>query len=187
MKLHELTGIKQAQLDHGEIDDLGDIEALLDTYGYELIGQGSSGYVFVSPSSKFILKVYSPNDRGYTTFLNYVMANQSNPHLPKLRGKPFKFDKNGGWIAVRMEWLNPITYHSDEYFDTFVDYTDYIVRSPRMGYNEFSRPMQDWIDEHQDYYDTLKSLSKVWGEWDIHVENIMQRNDGTMVLIDPFR
>ena len=51
----------------------------------EKLGSGVSGMVFSNPADKFsVIKVYA-NDRGYSEWLKFMLANQDNPYVPRVR------------------------------------------------------------------------------------------------------
>jgi hypothetical protein len=56
---------------------------------HELVGHGYYAGVFAKPDDPYVIKIYD-FDPGYEQYLKYVIANQTNPHVPKLRGRPVR-------------------------------------------------------------------------------------------------
>jgi hypothetical protein len=71
-------------------------------YGWKHVGNGASAKVYAHDAKDYIIKVYGP-DRGYDTWLKFMEQHQSNPYVPKIRGKVVKLAKNVS--VVRLEKL----------------------------------------------------------------------------------
>ena len=71
----------------------------------EHIGLGTYGRVFKRPNDNYVIKIFG-EDYGYLAYLKYVLRNQSNPHVPKIRGKLIHPFKEKSLYVVRIEVLN---------------------------------------------------------------------------------
>lgn len=147
----------------------------LKQYGWNILGAGSYARVYANPTKDYILKIFV-NDPGYQTWLKFMIENQHNKFIPKIKGKPVSVFQDK-MFAVRMEKLKP--HKSIKALKLFnEDYEQWFV-------NPASVKIQD-----KDILDIFKFLKKVQGKHkfavtDIHHENIMERSDGQLVLIDP--
>lgn len=203
MRIDELITPRQNQV-YQQLQDSYSMRDFLDRlvmYGFEVekIGAGFYATVFSRPGSNDVYKLYTAKDTGYTRFLKYVMANQDNPHLPKIKGSPkqIKMPKNKNslegkdWILVRMERLDPHT-DADPYFGRIkavIDGLEY--DTPDLLARRESAKGANFRYIANNYPDLLKVL--VWivdnntqiSRPDLHDENVMQRGD-TVVIIDPY-
>lgn len=153
-------------------------------------------------------------EQGFITFYEFCQSNPTNHNLPKfvnIGGKHHTvFSINGtNYRQIAMEKLSSIKSGSFEEFMVriFSDVCTY-KKNWRAAFEEISRPefLKAWDDgisnytdaintigdsvEYQNIFNTMRALytlSKNTGlGWDLHAENVMQRNNGTLVIIDPF-
>src|SRR5690606_10794789 len=78
---------------------------VLEDKGYQYKFRGRFGFVFTKPGLDYIIKI-SKDDPCYSMYVRYVLKNQRNPHLPKLRGKFISLAEN--ILLVRIEKLDPL-------------------------------------------------------------------------------
>ncbi len=206
MKLFELTGIKK-YYNKREYQ----IERLLQKFGIRFIAGGKYGKVFASPKWDYVVKMFK-NDPYYLGFVNYAIAHP-NKHYPKFVRKPLKmhsfFKRNKSaspnfWI-VKIEKLQEITKEKAMFI------MEHLERAEQAWYNKNNNPesyKQDWMymwtpdgqrtkmhwDEVFEMYPWLETLAEAWynifrnveeGAPDLHAGTFMQRDDGTIVIIDP--
>jgi hypothetical protein len=188
MKVNELVGYKQKPEyqafknppnTHPASDPtahLKTIAAKLNELGYQQynIGSGYYAQVYARPQDNYVIKIFR-EDRGYTTFLNYVRKNANNPYVPKLKGKIIKLPNN--YSIVRLEKLKRMD------IDLFKK-IDYAV------FNEHDKPLIAEIEEqYPGLIEFIRSLMKIASDnnihYDLHRSNMMMRGD-TPVIIDPF-
>lgn len=133
-----------------------ELPELMGRYGFKQLGTGKFGSVFGNPNYPYIIKVFM-KDTAYLKWLDFAKQNQSNPFVPKIRGKVVKISPN--FMAVRLEKLTPSL--KDEWMD--------------WDSNE-SNPNVSTI---LDFFDRNASLM------DLHGGNFMMRGN-QIVIIDPF-
>jgi hypothetical protein len=196
MKINELSGIKDhpayqavksvpdiqpgyAITDSGSAEH---VDAELAKLGWSRIGSGTYGLVYRHPQKNYVLKVFA-EDYNYLDWLNYVQQNQTNPHVPRLYGKPRKI---GNMYAIRMEILTPLTIATlKKYIDPSADLDS--IPNTVGAYESYvfgdDNNLQ-WIEtKFPKLHDALMAAYSI-GD-DLHEnENIMQRGS-TIVLIDP--
>jgi len=178
---------------------LNDILVDFEKSGGKVLGVGSYGKVLYHPKWKFVLKIFA-NDNAYLSFVRFVIKNPRTS-FPKFYDKPrriipnYKRGKNEPYLyVVKTELLNDIT--TEEFKD--IDFYKYY------GHSDFSQPYHQsyvWlqtkkkIDEINKKYPSIKTFindynfleqSDVKGAPDFHQRNIMKRDNGEFVLIDPF-
>ena len=148
---------------------------------------GGFSTILVHPRLDYILKLFDSNDSGYLSFLKTVVTNPQNPHFPRLRGRPVQL--GGNWMAVRMERLMP---YPQSRFDDIEFLLDKAVLYPNWQstiaqdsvHGEFLEKWPSFAEALDLLRDQLKSTKGITSDW--HQGNIMQRADGTPVIIDPF-
>lgn len=147
--------------------------------GFNKLGQGAFGAVYEKPGYPWVFKLFA-NDAAYLAWINYVAKNQSNEHVPKLKGKPFRI--NDGVFAVRMEKLKrmPDTWWDDPLLDKVV-------------YGGITSKNKEELKElgHEDLATVLVDIhhlahGNINNDWntDMHGGNIMMRGD-IPVITDP--
>lgn len=91
------------------IKDLETPRAILNQYGWEVLGTGFNAAVAQHPHKPYVLKLFL-NDLGYLKFIQFIESNNGNKHLPIIN-KTVKKIPGTRLSYVRMERLNPISEH----------------------------------------------------------------------------
>ena len=178
--------------------------------GYTFIGSGYDAQVWMKDEGT-VVKILMPKEdnSAHDTFKTfYEFSKKHNlPNLPKfkkvdgeevynfkIKGKPF--------VQYGIEQLEPLSKNSlDEWVVwMFADYASQQYdwnkvlellkkEQPRYSKKFFSQD-DSKLNDYKVLYNTLRTLHKVGRSkgygWDPHTENIMQRNDGTLVITDPW-
>lgn len=168
----------RAQLDTAE-------EKLKDL-GWYTLGQGANAKVFGNPSYPYVLKLFSTDDYCYRAFLTYAIANQSNPLLPKVRGKLLRITND--ILAVRLEKLTKISEMEFAKYDrilTELFNNIYLLTSGSDHADEVFRNIQKKFPKYTNFIKTMIDIfSKVRCDPDLHAGNFMLRGK-QIVVIDP--
>lgn len=189
MKINELTGYKnnplyksaQDTFDGGKqrYSQLVSFTKSLEAKGFKKLGNGQFATVFEHPNYPWVFKVFT-QDPAYLFFLKYVIRNQTNPHVPKVRGGivPIGTDT----YVIRMEKLSPSSNASDmaqyQIINILGRVTEQITK-------EVGPNMVKWlITEYPDIYKMIRALELHGYRFDMHDDNIMLRGD-TVVVTDP--
>ena len=143
-----------------------DIVELLGKYGFEKVGEGLYGQVFINPNHDYALKVFR-GDSGYVKWIDFCRNHQDNPYIPKIKGKIIKITPN--IFAIRMEKLEKANY---------VDAFDFVV-SLKIA---IDKPISS--DAPAILKDIINFL-KMQRSIDLNQQNVMQRSDGHIVITDP--
>jgi hypothetical protein len=214
LRLDELTGYRENPVYHlfQQSTNLDNFATRLKVAGYDvkMLGKGVFGMVFTKPGSQDVYKVFTSKDQGYLDFLKYAKANQSNPHVPKIRGGLMRVKmplnnasfQNKEFFIVRMENLQPL--NNDQY-PSVQDMRDYTLNLERVGRYDADlnrRPVDpdevaEWKAHNKTLEEKFPQLAEVLN-WiyeneepsrdksiDLHRGNIMQRGP-VKVIIDPF-
>lgn len=146
--------------------------------GFKKLGQGAFGSVYEKPGYPWVFKIFH-NDASYLAWINYVVANQGNEHVPKIKGKPFRI--TDGVFAVRMEKLDRLP--DDWYNNSLLDTIAYggITRDAKEKFKELGH--EDIIPVISAIYAMSHDISKDW-KVDLHSGNVMMRGN-TPVITDP--
>ena len=145
---------------------------LLYKYGFYFVGKGHYGTVLVSDEYPFALKIFRKDD-GYKSWIDFCRSQQSNPYIPKIRGKIIKVAH--GIFAVRIEKLN--------HFDPTSNHP-----SIKKFYNAFGN-----FEVGEDYQTNDKNIIYILDDFENHLDdmdmgwsNVMLRDTGHLVIIDPY-
>lgn len=209
MLLHELTGVKK----YHNLDWYGLTKKLEQETGVKPVSNGRYGVIFTKPEWDYVMKIFD-DDPHYLAFVDFVLAHPSR-NYPKIIKKPIKIhnfhsrDRHSidKFYIIKIEKLYPISAEMGEFLEL------YLERFAEVYYRQFVASEQDknsddytersWMTptgrvtmsafEMLQKFDWLRSLSKAYmniiladlGSPDMHQGNMMQRTDGTVVLIDP--
>ena len=192
MKINELYKPKEIDnlrksIDHVKTVDSRDqswqsiLPQFLQKYNFKLSGKGKYGSVFVHETYPYALKIFM-KDAAYIKWLKFCRENQDNPFVPKMKGNIVKITDI--IFAVRIEKLNP--YHGARINDNDLNQTMLnILENFQYKIYKAKDAMPEptgnkWIDDIINVFEQHENLL------DIHSDNFMVRNDGQIVIIDPF-
>ena len=189
MRIDELLSGQHRRQAIGQMHRMGavyDITNLEHGLGFKPLDNGSYATVLAHPNLNYVIKLFDAEDKGYQVFLKAVNQNRTNPHFPVLRGQPMNFGK---WIGVRMEKLLPYSLSKFEEIEYMLDtaclYDTWrkFIRADSI-HGEFLSQWPEFASALDALRQGLKANSSIRVDW--HQGNIMQRSDGTPVIIDPF-
>lgn len=164
-----------------------DIEREITKFGFEYAGAGRSGIVFSHPQKNYVIKISVIDDTAYSDFINIC---HTNPHFPKIIGKPFIYKKN--FLVTRIETLAPI---SRQLFKQAVNASDHIIIQTEGDHDmiplspKYIIKAEMFLDDFPQWESAIQAIltlsKKHKGSFiDIHEGNIMSR-DGFPVFVDP--
>lgn len=157
--------------------------------GGEYIGSGRYGQVFSHPKWNYVVKLY--DDEYYTRFVRFANRNP-NPAFPKFYGTPQRVlpfyrrhKENTFQYLVRMEKLLPLPTDIGKIIAKNYDTIAY-----ELNRGNLSKNSQEVINQNPRLLPVFKAISEIMfsnivGALDIHPENLMQRANGDIVIIDP--
>lgn len=183
MRLSELKGYRNEPL-YDILQNSISVQEFIENLkanGYKqyLLGEGYFSGVFARPQDNYVIKLFG-DDAGYSKFLQYVLENKNNPHVPKLRGKPVKFLKH--YNIVRIEKLSPVaTPEQQDIFQLLYDYVHQFNSSAI--YAEQNRQKVEKL--YPQIIPLLQEMAKNKMILDFHNKNMMFRGD-TPVITDPY-
>lgn len=183
MRLSELKGYRNEPL-YDILQNSVNLQEFIENLkanGYKeyLIGEGYFSGVFARPQDNYVIKLFR-EDAGYSKFLDYVLKNKNNPHVPKLRGKPVKFLKH--YNIVRMEKLSPTK--SPQQKDIHTMLYDYVMEyNSSAVYSVINREKVENL--YPQIIPILQEMTKNKMIVDFHSGNMMFRGD-TPVITDPY-
>lgn len=139
-----------------------------DTQGLKSDSHGANGYVY-NLSKTRVFKSFCKSDRGYLNFLNLMKTFKDKKHFPRV----YDFYSTADEYIVVLERLQEYK-NKDGLWDHTTE-----AESAGLWYGYFSKSFDKYLKVLED------NISKNV-EWDLHANNIMQRKDGTPVIIDPW-
>ncbi len=198
--LENLTGIKKYNNSWwGEF-----IEDLKNKYGFEENSMGMFSRVITRPDLNYVYKVFD-NDSAYMSFINYTISHP-NKHFPKCLKNPKQMSKflksyyngNSKFVVIKIEKLKPLSDDNIQHFNMmfqnnvkkFVDYGPEAIFVDHLDQSKGYRGINDYLKNYdQQIQDIFHLLAKIYKDLpfklDIHANNFMERDDGTIVIIDP--
>lgn len=182
-----------------------------DQYAFLEPGTGQVLKIFGAADSKSQGTKLSKSQRMAIFWITYCQKNSKNPFLPKFSAwSEFHF-KGKTYLQIRMErlgrsnvnWEHAIStmgeyaelqrgfgYVLSKYFAMGKDKQWYGTPDPMLLQAPATLLMSLGKDNLEVLYNTLEDLVKIgnangW-DWDLHDGNVMTRNDGTPVIVDPW-
>jgi hypothetical protein len=172
MILSEIRVLKKSDLRYSEAIDL-----FVKKHGLDWDG-GAHAEVYIPPGKNYIWRSWT-RDPGYESFLKYVQANSSNPHLPKLlsrvREEPLEFKGIPKGVTLKFVKIEKLS---------ALNHGDPLERLLVHGFDELTVfTKKDFPPEYKRFYDTCEDLIER-GADDIDNRNVMMRGD-VPVITDP--
>lgn len=150
----------------------------LEELGFERLGRGAYGVAFEKLGYPWVFKVFD-NDPGYFAYFNFARQHQNLSAVPKIKGKYIRI--NDKTYAVRIEKLYPVDEH--EYHDLIKILGNLLRNVHDDEYKEKVAKLETKWPDIKEVIDLLPSLGIRYV--DLHNENIMKRDDGSIVISDP--
>lgn len=144
--------------------------------GFRMIGFGMHSHVYTKDNYPYVIKVFK-RDVMYMRWLQFVMANQNNPYLPKVRGKVVRLTND--IYAIRLEKLVPFKRAAQS--RTNIDLVNMISTWQLSQYQPYE---SQGIDK--DLMQVYEFLKRYRVHYDTGADNVMLRQSTNhIVLIDP--
>lgn len=168
-------------------ENFGEVDITLLNHGWKTIAYGQFAIVYGKQSVPFVVKVIHKEDKGYEAFLS-VVRNNKNKHFPVILDE---FIINNAYVYF-IEDLQPMVVSTKDRSD-MEKYFDYLGLVGYDGYDKQKKFIQDYKKSHGSLATAIELLRDAEDEHedgliiDFNNEhNFMKRNDGTLVIIDPF-
>ena len=190
MRLIELTSAREFRKVIQGMHRIG-ITGLLDfEYKFAPVkgAVGGFGSIMSHPDLKYVVKLFDSDDVGYMKFVQVAKAHSDNPHFPRFRGQPMKLSRET--MGVRLERLIPMPRSRFETLEMLLNQAQRDSNWRRhLATNELAKEFLTKWPQFGAALDLLNQAalspnSDVDFDW--HDGNIMQRTDGTPVIVDPF-
>ena len=202
MRAHELTAYESGT------DNSAQIFAKLKSLGYERLGSGQDATVW-SKDENSVIKILMPSDKphqaenGFITFYDFCQQHKDLPNLPKFvdigGAHHTVFEINGQpYRQIAMERLVPIKGLEERMVWMLSDFANTRANwdQTKVKITELDQDIGKMFSDpkfNADYallFSTMQVLCLIGKSnglgWDLHTENVMQRRDGTLVIVDPF-
>lgn len=185
------------------------IEQVMRQAGYGFLGGGAEATVWSHPRLPRVIKIIMPDDwRGdnrvaMATFQRFLKLTQSypSPHWPRFHemqdehGRSSVFAKfrvgDRQYMQIAMERLEPLTADEQEIIEIMSE--DVAQGRSVEHFTGWGDDSNKWIDENRWQLPSLWKAMRAahrktnWDyDWDLHGGNVMRRQDGTYVIIDPW-
>lgn len=165
-----------------------ELDALLNSRGWEKLGEGNYASVYSKPAINYALKVFE-SDSAYLAFLKLIAAHP-NPHFPKIIGRLRVTEK---YRAVRMEKLVPQqqVVVDGKHVKLSQLLAAYLI-AKRHRLNDLQERNLElatiYLEDKPALVQALDLIgSELLGKFhlDLNEANLMMRGDGTPVITDP--
>lgn len=191
------------------------LEALFASKGFHPIGSGSKGRVYGSDSYPYVVKLFR-KDRAYEAFLNFAKA-FPNKHYAKARGEVKTISDEGEYRIIRLEKLqraseaNQIMYREsiraltslrglkalehhdeDDLIASFERFANYGIKNNAHLMAMIEKDEQVLADMNPTFVEAMSQIIDSFADSDVaafdtNPANVMERPDGTPVIIDPLQ
>jgi hypothetical protein len=156
----------------------------LKKYGWTYTTQGLYSSVYVNPNKNYVLKLNKHPDPGYAKYVTLI-KNYKNPHFPIISDLKQININNKIYYVYLIEKLKQ---YSD---NNVVKAIKYVSTFPSLPLREIYREEEipTILLTHPKLEKALRIVGRNLGprmSLDLHSGNIMQRNDGTIVITDPY-
>lgn len=206
-ELDELIGVKK----YKDLTASQIMKKMETELGLQKMGNGAFGHVIQSPDPNWVYKVLE-KDPAYEEYINFVMQNP-NKHFPKIKRikKMTSFFKRYGvqenkFSVIVIEKLETIPREKRSFVVELVnarsldnkprDLPEHEPNDDRFTFNDivYANDREDYPQgwkqgEMRELWEAAKETHRISKAddyfLDLHSGNIMQRADGTIVLIDP--
>ena len=174
---------RKAEFSEGQIDDLG---ITLNNIGWKKLDNGLYSTVYANPNKPYILKVNNRPDRAFAWFA-LLTHKFPNIHFPKIGNAKFTKIGNFNYYIYLIEKLKLIL--PDQ---TAVTISDFCNAAASQWYSPIQDVIAQFSFEEFPVDKELAAALRILGKYkkkcrlDIHENNVMQRADGTLVIIDPY-
>lgn len=170
--------------DSSENDTAQDFK--LDEYlaelGWDNIGNGAFSSIFENPAKPYVMKINPAYDRGFARFALFTRQNP-NEHFPKIGNAKMMVIGGKKYAIYLMEKLNRLS--STE----AIDLVGFCIAACKGEYEEMSKSTMEKFQWQMDsLFDACMELKQNSDKVviDFHQGNLMVRDDGTVVIVDPF-
>jgi len=174
-----------------------ELVAEFEASGGEVLGSGSFGIVYSHPSWPYVLKVFSWDDP-YLKFARYAYDNP-HPSFPKFYGKPQRVTPNytrykdeAKQYLARIERLEPTSENVLNKINVELMLYFHLRDNPELIKNrvDFMKLSSRVKALPKEIYNLLDGLYLIRRDLptlnpDLHEDNVMMRDDGRYVWIDP--
>ena len=183
MKIHEIIGAKELRSYLPRLTTDGISDELSSHHEFERIGSGVYGTALSHPRLPYVVKVFRSADRGYQAFVHLAMVHPSNPHFPRFRGRLIKL--GGSSMGIRMERLLPMSMSRFEEMEMLCNQLAARHEPDRAPGSVADELLTRW-PKLEEAFKLLHMARPAGTVFDLHPGNIMERDDGTPVITDPF-
>ena len=163
------------------------MKATLNGLGWTYLDQGAFSFVFMHPDKPYVLKLNYLEDPGFANYVKLIRANP-NKYFPKISDAKTLTVVDENYEVYLIEKL----YHFES--ETGKEYSRVIrsiVTHPHTSVNRlFPYGVPSFILENPELINALKLIRKfsrqIGYKMDLHFNNIMQRENGDIVISDPY-
>lgn len=170
------------------------LEDYLEQMGWILLDEGQFSMVFSNPKKTYILKINEEPDPAFAEYINLIKKHKNKHFIRVSDVKQMQVSQSMYYIYL-IEKLSKIPTSQGDYISSYLENIAQDAQEygkplgPKDLYGLFGKKLPNFLS------DTLLNAVNILGVYsstrpgliiDIHGDNIMRRNDGTIVITDPY-
>lgn len=172
------------------------LSKLLRNLGWQLLSlDGYFSDVYGNPNKDYILKINKRPDSAYNAYVALIKKS-NNPHFSKisdLKVLNIKGQKYYIYLIEKLDVLYVLNIDGDDYYADLIRLFNDIIRYPNDNIftSRYPTEILQYMQKNPKLLQAIKIISKYYYKssgisLDLHGNNMMKRNDGTLVITDPF-
>lgn len=163
------------------------LKSTLKGLGWTYLNEGCFSFVFTNPSKPYVLKLNYKEDPGFANYVDLIKINP-NRYFPQISDKKTLTVANKNYEVYLIEKLYHFESETGHEYERAINA---IVTHPCTPVKQlFSYGVPSFILENPELVTALKLIRKfsrqIGYKMDLHSNNIMQRENGDIVISDPY-
>ena len=159
----------------------------LKNLGWSYLNEGCFSYVFYNPTKPYVLKLNFNEDIGFANYARFI-SDHPNRYFPRISdAKTLKVEDEEYEVYL----IEKLYHYASEEGREYARIVKAIVTTPNRPIRQlFPYGAPSFILENPELIEALKLIRKFSRQTgykvDLHSQNIMQRENGDMVITDPY-
>ena len=157
--------------------------------GWTPLNSGAYSDVYKNPRKNYVMKVTTEPDYGYAKYVDLIKRSR-NPHFPKISDRKTFTVRGDDYDIYLIEKLRHLEWDiATQYVNIFRNIIWTRVANLRVDLNDlYNNNIPKILSQNPKLVSALEIIGENSSdqELDIKNDNIMERDDGTIVITDPY-